>query len=256
MNYACGSAIHRRAGRSEVHSGRVFLFLLLASAGIALAASSGQSVDSGSFGVYVNGKRVATEKFSIQQQSGGSVATGEVRIEDGSGKPTQTSELQLTSTGELKRYEWHELSPSPAQAVVTPNEPFLIEQMSTTPGKKPLEQPFMVPVTTMILDNNFFFQRQILAWRYMAGGCKQANGHTECSLAPAKFGVLIPQELTSGQVTMAFAGKEKVNLHGAERELYRLNLTAEGAEWALWLDDSYKLQRVVKTGDNTEIVRD
>jgi hypothetical protein len=230
---------------------------LMAMAGICLAGTgSGQNVDSGSFGVFVDGKRVATEKFSIQQRGGGSVATGEVRVGDPSSKPEQTSELQLTSSGELKRYEWHEISPSQADAVVTPNEPFLIEQLSTTPGKKPMQQPFMVPVTTMILDNNFFFQRQILAWRYMASGCKQVNGRTECRLAPAKYGVLIPQELTSAQVTMAYSGKEKVNLHGSERELYRLNLSTEGAEWALWLDDSYKLQRVVKTGENTEVVRD
>jgi hypothetical protein len=240
-----------------VRSLRACLFVLWAGTAFAAAAgTSGQSVDSGSFGVFVNGKRVATEKFSIQQHAGGSTASGEVRVEDGSGKPSQTSELQLTSSGELKRYEWHELSPSQADAVVTPNEPFLVEQMTTSPGKKPMQQPFMVPVTTMILDNNFFFQRQILAWRYMASGCKPVAGRTECSLAPTKFGVLIPQELTSGQVTMAFAGKEKITLHGAERELYRLNLTSDGSEWALWLDDSYKLQRVVKAGDNTEVVRD
>lgn len=231
-------------------------FLLWTATAALATGNPGQNVDSGSFGVYVNGKRVATEKFSIQQRGGASVATGEVRVEDGSGKPSQTSELQLTSSGELKRYEWHELSPSQADAVVTPSEPFLVEQMTTTPGKKPMEQPFMVPVTTIILDNNFFFQRQILAWRYMASGCKTTAGRTECTLAPAKFGVLIPQELTSGQVTMAFVGKEKINLHGAERELYRLNLSADGSEWALWLDDSYKLQRVVKTGDNTEVLRD
>jgi hypothetical protein len=218
--------------------------------------AASQSLDAGSFGVYVDGKRVATEKFSIQQRGGGSVATGEVRVSDGSSKPSQTAELQLTGSGELKRYEWHELSPSQADAVVTPNEPFLIEQISTAPGKKPLQQPFMVPVTTMILDNNFFFQRQILAWRYMASGCKAVGGRTECRLAPAKYGVLIPQELTSAQVTMAYSGKEKVTLHGTERELYRLNLSTEGAEWALWLDDNYKLQRVIKTGDNTEVVRD
>ena len=43
----------------------------------------GQPVDSGSFGVFMNGHRVATEKFSIQQDKNGSVATSEFKTEPG-----------------------------------------------------------------------------------------------------------------------------------------------------------------------------
>ena len=220
------------------------------------SASSSGALDSGSFGVYVNGKRVATETFRVEQKPGGSIATAEIRVDDGSSKPTQTAEIQLSGIGELKRYEWHQFSPAPAQAIVTPSEPFLVEHLTHDPGGKPVEQPFMLPTTTLVLDNNFFSQRELLVWRYMATGCKPSTGRTECRLAPTKFGVLIPQGLTSASVEMEYAGRETVPVHGAPRELTRLNLTSDGVQWALWIDDNYKLMRIAIPSENTEVVRD
>jgi hypothetical protein len=230
--------------------------VLLAAALSYAAKTSGQTVDSGSFGVFINGKRVATESFHIQQQAGGSVASFKVKVDDGSTDPSQTAELQLSSTGEIKRYEWHELSPVKAEAIVTPNDPFLVEHLTTGPDQKPVQQPFLVPTSTIILDNNFFGLRQILAWRYMANGCKQAGTQTECKLAPAKFGVLVPQSLSSSMVTLEYAGWEKIMVRGVQRDLIRLNLKSDGPDWGLWLDDKYKLVRVVVAGENTEVVRD
>jgi hypothetical protein len=33
-------------------------------------------------------------------------------------------------------------------------------------------------------------------------------------------------------------------------------LRSEGGDWTLWLDDQFKLQRVLVTSDNTEVIRD
>ena len=57
-------------------------------------------------------------------------------------------------------------------------------------------------------------------------------------------------------VTIEFAGREKVTIRGAELELNRLDLKGESGNWALWLDDQFKLQRILISGDNTEVVRD
>jgi len=53
-------------------------------------------------------------------------------------------------------------------------------------------------------------------------------------------------------------GEEKVKIRNAERQLLRINIKSDDDEWALWLDpqDHYKLMRVVKSGANTEVVRD
>ena len=71
----------------------------------------GKVVDSGSFGVFVNGKRVATEKFEISQMADGSVARSELSAGDGTGKAQQKSELLLTPSGDLRHYSWNELAP-------------------------------------------------------------------------------------------------------------------------------------------------
>ena len=57
-------------------------------------------------------------------------------------------------------------------------------------------------------------------------------------------------------VSMEFSGKEKVTVHGVERQLSRFNLKSEGGDWALWLDDQFKVVRILVATDNTEIVRD
>ncbi len=217
---------------------------------------AGQTMDAGSFGVFLNGRRVATETFSIQQQSGGvSTISSQVKEEGGSGA-SQNSELQVTSGGVLVRYEWRELSPGKGQLVVLPNNEFLVERITQNPGDKPAEQPFLMPNTSVILDNNFLVHREVLAWRYLASGCEQNNGARRC--APAQFGVLVPQERTSMRVGVQPVGEEKLVIRGVERQLTRINLKSDDEEWALWLDpqDHYKLIRVVKSGGNTEVLRD
>jgi hypothetical protein len=228
--------------------------MVLASAGF--ANSNSKVVDSGSFGIFREGKRIATETFNIEQQPGGSVATFQLKLEDGSKQPAQTAEMELSSSGALKRYEWHQFTPEKAEAVVTPNDPFLVEKMVSTPEAKPVQQPFLVPPTTVILDNNFFAQRELLAWRYMASGCKPGGGEMECKLPPAKFGVLVPQGLNTATVTMESVGWEKVSIRGTDRTLIRLNLKTENGDWAMWLDNNYKLVRMLIPGENTEVLRD
>jgi hypothetical protein len=241
-----------------VNSGRTWpVALCVVVMAVAACADSGSKVvDSGSFGIFREGKRVATETFKIEQEPGGSTASFQLKMDDGSRQPAQTAEMELSSNGSLKRYEWHQLMPEKAEALVTPNDPFLMEKMVSAPGARPVQQPFLVPPTTVILDNNFFAQRELLAWRYMSSGCKPGTKEMECKLAPEKFGVLVPQALNTSTVTMVSVGWEKVPVRGAERTLIRLNLKTDNGDWALWLDSNYKLVRMLIAGENTEVLRD
>jgi hypothetical protein len=219
--------------------------------------TTAQVVDSGSFGVFVNGRRIATETFSVQKSGGGSIATSEFKTEEGTDKAMQSSELQLTASGDLRKYEWKELSPGKAQAVVVPNDNLLVERSTENPQAKQDEHPFLLPVSTNILDDYFFIHREILAWKYLATGCKQENGGLSCpKQQEAKFGTLNPHARASTLVTMGFVGREKVPVRGVERELNHFSLKGEVGDWSLWLDDQFKLVRIVVKGDNTEIVRD
>jgi len=220
--------------------------------------SADKAVDSGSFGIFQNGHRVATETFSIQQNASGSVATSQFKTDNTvQEKAAQSSELQLTEKGELRRYEWKELSPGHAQAVVVPNDEFLMERYSDSPEAKQHEQPFLLPASTSILDDYFFIQREILAWKYLATGCRQQNGQVQCpEKQRVQFGALNPHSRASMQVSLEFSGREKVPVRGVERELNRFNLQSEVGNWTLWLDDQFKLVRILVRDDNTEVVRD
>jgi hypothetical protein len=224
----------------------VGLCLLAASSAAAASgkddkAPNAQNVDSGSFGVFMNGRRVATETFSVHQSS-----TAE-----------QRSEWQMSPNGDLRKYEWKEVSPGQSQAMVVPNQEFLTERFRASPQDKELEQPFMLPASSSLLDDYFFVQREVLVWKYLASSCKQDKGALQCPLKQrVQFGALNPHSRSSISVTLEFAGREKVTIRGAEVEMNRLDLKGESGTWTLWVDDQYKLQRILIQGENTEVVRD
>ena len=218
---------------------------------------AGQSVDAGSLGVFMNGRRVATEKFSIQQNTAGSVATSEFRTEPGIDPAAQSSELQLALNGDLRKYEWKEISPGKAQLVVLPNDTLLIERSTANPQDKEEEHPFLLPISTSVLDDYFFVHREILVWKYLATSCRQDQGQVTCPPnQQIKFGAINPHQRSSLLVSMAFTGKEKVPVHGVERELNHFLLKSDAGDWSLWLDDQFKLVRILVASDNTEVVRD
>jgi hypothetical protein len=215
-----------------------------------------QVVDSGSFGVFVKGQRVVTETFKIEQENGASVIKSQLKETGGADPVTQKSDLEITSSGELLRYEWSQSSGG--ALTVIPNNDFLLEKITVPAAGKPAEQPFLMPSTSAILDNNFFVQREVLVWRYLAGDCKPEGTNLKCEQGPGEFGVLVPQDRTSMRVRVELVGHEKTTIRGVERDLLRLNLSSENFQWALWVDaqDQFKLMKVAIPADNTEVIRD
>ena len=244
------------------------LILLLATSLAALAAvhsgdkkdkqkpAVSQTIDSGSFGIFIKGQRVATETFNIEQQNGSSIIKSQLKENSGGDSTSQKSNLEMSSSGELLRYEWSQSSGGSLS--VFPDNEFLKERISASSSAKPAEQAFLLPAVTPILDNNFFIHREVLAWKYLNAVCQPAGGDTKCRQEPADFGTLVPQDRTSMSVRMTLAGKEKVTIRGAERDLLRLNLHAEQFDWALWVDenDHFKLIRVAIPADSTVVDRD
>jgi hypothetical protein len=215
-----------------------------------------ENVDSGTFGIFVRGQRVANETFSVQEQNDASIIKSQLKEIIGTDPASQKSELTITSAGALLRYEWSQSSGGSLS--VFPDNDFLKERITTSVGAKPAEQAFLMPSTSAILDNNFFVHREILIWHFLAAICKSENGALKCQQDPGEFGVLVPQDRASLHVRLELVGREKVTIRGAERELLRLNLKGENFEWALWVDDKdqFKLIRASIPADNTEVVRD
>jgi hypothetical protein len=218
---------------------------------------AGKMVDSGSLGIFLNGHRIATETFNIQQDSNGSVITSAFKTEEGVDKAAQTSSLQLTSAGDIRKYEWKELSPGKAQATVAPSNDYLMEHIASGTGEKPEEQPFLLPASTSILDDYVFIHREVLIWRYLAMACKREKGALQCPAnQKTQFGAMNPHQRTSLPLSVAFSGRDKISIRGTEKEMNKFLLTSEGGDWAMWLDDQFKLQRILIASDNTEVIRD
>ena len=218
-------------------------------------AAANPVVDSGAFGVFVKGQRVATETFHIEQQSGVSIIKSQLKETGGADPASQKSELQLSASGELQKYEWSQSAGG--SLIVFPENDFLKEKITPPGQSKAAEQAYLLPTTTPVLDNNFFVHRELLAWRYLAvAPCKNENGVRQCQ--SADFGALIPQDRNSMSVRLELVGKEKITIRGAERELLRLNLSGEDMQWQLWVDenDHFKLMRVAIPADNTVVDRD
>jgi hypothetical protein len=218
--------------------------------------AAGQIVDSGTFGVFIKGQRVITESFKVEQQNGASIIKSQLKQTSGDDPTSQKSDLEITPTGDLLRYEWSQNTGGTLS--VMPKNDFLIETITAAGTSKTAEQPFLMPTSTMVLDNNFFIQREVLVWRYLAADCKSEGGGLKCQQGPAEFGVLVPQDRNSLRVRLELVGKEKVSIRGTQRELLRLNLIGEAFEWSLWVDDQdqFKLIRVAIPADDTEVVRD
>src|ERR1700741_2600173 len=87
--------------------------------------AAAQTIDSGSFGIFVSNRRVATETFTVQQGTS-SVIKSQLKETAGSDPASQKSDLEITPTGELIRYEGSQSSGG--SLTVAPNNEFLLEK--------------------------------------------------------------------------------------------------------------------------------
>ena len=233
----------------------ILLFVLVVASAPAAGKKNSEKahvVDSGSFGVLVNGRRVATETFVIEQGSDGSVAKSELRVDEGA-KAGQRAEMRLAANGDLRRYEWKETAPGKSQSVVEPADQFLIQKVFATPSSKPIERPFLMPVSTVVLEDYFFSHRELLLWRYLAQAC---GSKPDCQPGKSQFAVIIPRQQNSAPVTLEYVGREPLTLHGQQRVLDHFRISMEESVWSVWMDSEYKVQRILIPDSNTEVLRD
>ena len=222
-------------------------------------------VDSGSFGIYIQGTRVGTESFKIEDRGDYSVATAEIKIDDGKVKATQSAEMQLTPQGELRSYTWHATLPDTEESSVEPKDSLLVEHIIPADLKK-IDVPHLLPLNTIILDDNFFSQRELLLWRYLKTFCD-----AQFACRQGTFAVLVPRQHASANATIELIGPDKVAIKGSVRELSKVSVStgapkklvvvngqqeAENGQWLLWVDEQFKIVRMTVIGSNIEIVRD
>jgi len=229
------------------------VIVVVVSYAVAGKTPTGQIVDSGSFGVYLNGTRVATETFKVEQRADGSIAKSELKAQDGA---TQRSEMELTPQGNIVHYGWEQLQPTKEQVTVVPKDEFLSETINAGPNQKVFNVPHLMPHSTPILDDNFFLHREILMWRYLASGCTAKPEGLQCSTEPQQFGVLVPVQHLAEKVTIGFKDHEKISVKGKEVDCSAFRLHTEDSDWVVFLDAQEKMVRIVASDAGLEVVRD
>ncbi|MBI2678420.1 MAG: hypothetical protein HYX28_06535 [Candidatus Koribacter versatilis] len=232
-----------------------FLFASFVAMGAASKQPAGKVVDSGTFEIVVDGKRVGTETFTIHDQGVNNVTTSQIKIAAGTAKAEQSSVLEMTNAGGLVRYSWKETSPSKSQSNIEVTQNAVVQHILLPENKKPLDVPYMVSPSTMILDDNAFVHRQLLVWRYLRGSCGMKDGKQTCDTV--KLGVLVPAQHVMAIISVEYVGNEKLAIKGVERDLAHIRIMSDDVEWDLWADpaDAYKVVRIYIPSNKTEVLR-
>jgi hypothetical protein len=231
--------------------------VLLGSLAFAADEPKGVLVDSGSFGISVRGQRLATETFRMEQRRDANVASAQLQTV-AEPKSVQSAEMEILSNGALKRYTWKETAPGKSQIVVEPQDnAFLVVKASESDVATAKDSTHPLSPFTSILDDNFFSQLQVLAWKYLAMGCRASKaGKIECTHTEQRLAIINPHQQQSQTVTMRSLGSQKLRLKSGESDCHILKLTAESGDWMMWLDEKNRLQKVVVPSENIEVVRD
>lgn len=196
--------------------------------------------EKGKFRVLVNGQEMGKEDFEISRNGSNWTARGTSDIQSPQGATHLTGTLDLRPDGTPVKYEWSMQGAKKASASISFSGPVASIELRVD-GARPFNQQFTFNSPKIaVLDNNLYYQYIILARLY--DWSKQGV---------QTFSVLVPQEMTPGNVTAASLGKQDVN----GKQLDELQVKTEDLEIDLYLD-SGRLIRIAAPASNAEIIRE
>lgn len=242
--------LHRAGTRSTALLAGTAIAVLLAAtvltgaaysrAGATSSSAPALAPDKGKLKIIVGGQQVGTEEYEIAPSNGGWVARGNTEIKSAQGATHVTGTLSMHEDGTPTRYEWSTQGAKKASAVVG------FEGMTATSelqmeNARPFTQQFTFTSPRIaVLDNNLYHQYAVLARLY---DWSRKGAQT--------FPVLVPQDLTPGNVTVESLGKQDAGGTSAEQ----LRVKTEDNEIDVFLDGP-RLVRIVVPSANAEIIRE
>jgi hypothetical protein len=232
--------------------GRVLAIALLGVVSLSVLAAGGRMppqkstplsvlvADKGKLRILVNGQEMGKEDFEISRNGSNWTAKGTSEIQSPQGATHLTGTLDLRPDGTPLKYEWSMQGAKKASATIAFTGPTASIELHLD-GAKPFTQQFTFTSPKIaVLDNNLYYQYAILARLY-----------DWTAPAPQTFSVLVPQEMTPGNITVASLGKHDVN----GKQLDELQVKTEDIELDLYLDNG-RLLRIAVPSSKAEIVRE
>ena len=202
--------------------------------------ATGLAPDKGKFKILVNGQPSGKEEFEITSSGGNWLAKGNSEIQTPQGATKITGSLTTRADGTPEHYDWSTQGAKKASAAIAFNADVATAELHMD-GARPYTQQFTFnSPNVVILDDNMYHQYQILA-----------NLYDMDKKGAQTFAVLVPQELTPGNVTVEWLGKQDVD----NKKMEALRVKTEDNEIDLYLDGS-KLMRLVAPAANAEVIRE
>jgi len=201
------------------------------------------AADKGKFTIQLDGQTVAHEDFEISPSAGGWTARGTTELKVPQTTPSTTSgTLTLQPDGAPISYEWT------TQADKTNGAHILFANgiakvTLEMQGARPFEQDmsFGAPLIA-ILDDNLYHHYAVLARLY-----------DWTKRGPQTFPVLVPQELTPGNITVEATGPASI---GSKSYAEAIRATTSDLEVQLFLDKDHRLMRIEVPAAKASILRD
>jgi hypothetical protein len=231
---------------------KFFVIISLVCASFAADKKEPSIADSGTLALMVNGRKVATEHFTMKQGTAGNSVSSTLDFDDGKTKAQQQSELEVGADGSFKRYVWQEVQPGKARITAEPQDKTFIavrEKSSDTAENKETLHPLDVSTIT-IVDTNFYSHVEVLMWRYLAMSC--ANG--SCKFAVQKFPIFVPYQELAQLFTLSYVGNDAIHTAGGAKQASKFRVQTENGDIDVWMD-GFKMMKLKLPGA-VEVVRE
>ncbi|MBI1941360.1 MAG: hypothetical protein HYS33_07635 [Acidobacteria bacterium] len=203
--------------------------------------------DEGTFIIYLGGRQIGTEKFSIRTARNKVIAEAqiEMRVErDGKSYQFKTSpKLVLNANLEPETYAWNQKGSESSRLEVDFRASPARVRYHTVGGDADLRD-FELPRGVIVLDDNVVHHYQLVVERFQLAAGKNQS-----------FPAFIPQEALPGVLNVDDLGIEKIESEGGARDLQHLVVSTELARIDLWVDKDHRLQHVSIPGATLEAVR-
>jgi hypothetical protein len=222
-------------------------FCLLVLEGVSYGGWNPPAKEDGRFEIYVNGKQIGQEKFSIQisPDSIHSESVVTFRNADKGGHSVQIeSQLKMNDQYMPQTYEVRtniDGKKGLVEGTFIPGQASFKYLLDGDPRKSGL----LVDDYYVVLDTNVFHHFIFVGRLFDFSSPDQAQS----------LDVVIPQEMDTGVLIIRDAGVQKTSVRGKERELHHLKVDSGSLLIDLWLDDQRLLHKIALPEKNIEVIR-
>jgi hypothetical protein len=226
---------------------RIAFICLLLPVGPVFSVDNRIATEEAQFTVYISGKELGREKFSIQNFDS-SIKSSSVGSFHNLGNKQQNvrieTRLEMDTSLQPKSYEIQMDSGGPREIILgafIPNQATFEYRGTGSPRRKGL----LVGDAYSLLDSNVFHHFIFIARKYVF----------DFKDKPQSFEVVVPQELHDGTLKVREIGMEKVSVQGKNRDLHHLRADSGRLAIDLWVDDNRILYKIALPSKNIEVVR-